>query len=98
MLAFLLPVAALAISPQALIVHDGTAGIEADALGNLTTHLAASYFVTPSGGVPGGGLAGYKQIWDILMAYLAAPVPVGGLPAPPTLILVLLGGGGAAFS
>ncbi len=51
---------------NALIVHDGTPGIEADALGNLTAKLtAASFVVTPSVGVPGGSLATFKEIWDI---------------------------------
>lgn len=51
---------------NALIVHDGTPGIEADALGSLTTLLTGNGFaVTPSVGVPGGPLGGYNQIWDI---------------------------------
>jgi hypothetical protein len=51
---------------NALIVQDGTAGIEADALANLTTHLtAATFVVTNSVGVPAGSLATYQQIWDI---------------------------------
>jgi hypothetical protein len=51
---------------NALIVQDGTPGVEADALGNLTAKLvAASFTVTPSVGVPGGSLATYQQIWDI---------------------------------
>jgi hypothetical protein len=51
---------------NALIVHDGTPGIEADALANLTTHLVGKGFtVTPNVGVPAGSLATYQQIWDI---------------------------------
>ena len=51
---------------NALIVHDGTLGTEADALGNLTGKLVAKGFtVTPSVGVPDGSLTGYQQIWDI---------------------------------
>jgi hypothetical protein len=51
---------------NALIVQDGTAGIEADALGNLTAKLtAATFVVTNNVGVPAGSLATYQQIWDI---------------------------------
>lgn len=64
MLLLVLPSASWA--QTALIVHDGTAGIEADALGNLTAKfIGAGYAVVPSVGVPGGSLAIYKQIWDI---------------------------------
>lgn len=56
----------LCLAANALIVHDGTAGIEADALGNLTTHLIGKGFmVTPNVGIPGGSLSTYQQIWDI---------------------------------
>jgi hypothetical protein len=51
---------------NALVVHDGTPGIEADALANLTTHLVGKGFtVTPNVGVPAGSLATYEQVWDI---------------------------------
>ncbi|MCX6628320.1 MAG: IPTL-CTERM sorting domain-containing protein [Candidatus Solibacter sp.] len=53
-------------SGPALIVHDGTAGIESDVLANLTGKLtAAGYTVTANVGVPGGSLAANRQIWDI---------------------------------
>lgn len=56
----------IAASTTALIVHDGTAGIESDALGNVTAKLtAAGLTVTPSVGVPAGSLSGFAQIWDI---------------------------------
>jgi len=56
----------VAWSANALIVNDGTAGIEADALANLTAKLvAAGFTVTPNVGVPAGSLATYQQIWDI---------------------------------
>lgn len=50
---------------NALIVHDGTAGIEADALANLTGKLtAAGFTVSANVGLP-GSLAGNQQVWDI---------------------------------
>jgi hypothetical protein len=53
-------------SGPALVVHDGTPGIEADVLANVTGKLtAAGYTVSASVGVPGGSLAANKQIWDI---------------------------------
>jgi hypothetical protein len=56
----------LCLAANALIVHDGTPGIEADALGNLNAKLvAAAFTVTQNVGVPGGSLATYEQIWDI---------------------------------
>ena len=64
-LVLLLTVPGLAWAQQALIVHDGTVGIEADALSNLTTHLTANGFtVTTNVGVP-GSLAGFQQVLDI---------------------------------
>lgn len=65
-LVLLLAVPGLCLGANALIVHDGTPGIEADALTNLTTHLTgAGFTVTPNVGVPSGSLATYQQIWDI---------------------------------
>jgi len=62
----LIAVPGLCWGQNALIVHDGTPGIEADALTNLTTHLTGQGFaVTPNVGVPGGSLATYREIWDI---------------------------------
>lgn len=50
----------------ALVVHDGTAGLETNVLANLTSKLGtAGYTVTPNVGVPAGSLASYKQVWDI---------------------------------
>lgn len=78
---------------NALIVHDGTPGIEADALGNLTSHLvAATYTVTPSVGVPGGSLATYKQIWDIRFNN-TTPLT----PSDVTAYQTFLAGGGSLF-
>ncbi len=58
--------AVVTASTTALIVHDGTAGIEADVLGNVTAKMtAAGLTVTASVGVPAGSLSGYAQIWDI---------------------------------
>jgi hypothetical protein len=61
-----LAIPGLGWAQNALIVHDGTPGIEADAVGNLTTHLTGKgYVVTTNVGVPGGSLSGYRQIWDV---------------------------------
>lgn len=90
-LALVLPSACWA--QNALIVHDGTAGIEADALGNLTTKLvAAGYTVTPSVGVPGGSLATYGQVWDIRFNNTT---PLTG--ADITAYMTYLSGGGSLF-
>lgn len=78
---------------NALIVHDGTPGIEADALGNLTAKLvAASFVVTPSVGVPGGSLATYQQIWDIRFNN-TTPLTAGDS----TAYMTYLQGGGNLF-
>lgn len=78
---------------NALIVHDGTPGIEADALSNLTAKLvAASFTVTPSVGVPGGSLATYQQIWDIRFNNTT---PLSG--SDNTAYLTYLQGGGNLF-
>jgi hypothetical protein len=53
-------------SLNALIVNDGTIGLEVDVTTNLSAKLVtAGYTVTTSTGVPGGSLAGYQQIWDV---------------------------------
>ena len=53
-------------SLQALIVNDGTAGLETNVTTNLSADLVlAGYAVTTNVGVPGGSLAGYSQVWDI---------------------------------
>ena len=55
-------------SQTALIVHDGTAGIEADAVGNLSAKLvAAGYTVTTNSasGLPSVPVTGYRQVWDV---------------------------------
>jgi hypothetical protein len=53
-------------SSALLVVHDGTAGTEADALANLTSiATSAGFTVTPSVGVPAGSLSAYSQVWDI---------------------------------
>jgi hypothetical protein len=58
--------AVVTASTAVLIVHDGTAGIEAEVLANLTSIMtAATLTVTPNVGVPAGDLSGYAQIWDI---------------------------------
>ena len=55
-----------AASGPTLVVHDGTAGIEANVVTNLSGKLtAAGYTVTSNVGVPSGSLATYKQIWDV---------------------------------
>ncbi len=53
---------------NSLIVWDGTAGLQQStviALSNAFAAATPSYSVTTSVGVPGGSLAGYKQIWDV---------------------------------
>jgi hypothetical protein len=78
---------------NALIVHDGTPGIEADVLGNLTAKLAAATFtVTPSVGVPGGSLATYTQVWDIRFNN-TTPLTGGDIAA----YITYMAGGGSLF-
>ncbi len=92
-LVFLLAVPGLCWAQNALIVQDGTAGIEADAMGNLTAKLtAAGYTVTNNVGVPGGSLATYGQIWDIRFNN-TTPLT----PADITAYTTYLAGGGALF-
>jgi hypothetical protein len=78
---------------DALIVHDGTPGIEADVLANLTTKLVtAGYAVTPAVGVPGGALGTYSQIWDVRYNN---PTPLSA--GDRTAYLTYLQGGGSLF-
>ena len=89
----LLAVPGVCWAQNALIVQDGTAGIEADAMGNLTTKLtAAGYTVTNNVGVPGGSLAGYGQIWDIRFNNTT---PLSGPDV--TAYTTYLAGGGSLF-
>lgn len=91
--ALLFSTSGVGIAANALIVHDGTAGIEANALGNLSTLLtAATFTVTPSVGVPGGSLAGYQQIWDIRFNNTT---PLSGSDI--SAYLTFLSGGGSLF-
>jgi hypothetical protein len=53
-------------SGPALVVHDGTAGLEANVVSNLSSKLtSAGYTVSTNVGVPAGSLATYKQVWDV---------------------------------
>jgi hypothetical protein len=84
----------LAAPPAALIVHDGTAGIEADALANLTTHLTARGFVvTANVGLPGGSISGFRQIWDIRFNN-TTPLSAGDIAA----YVSYMAGGGSLFA
>jgi hypothetical protein len=50
----------------ALVVHDGTVGLEASVVTALSAKLAAAgYSVSTNVGVPGGSLSANKQIWDV---------------------------------
>ncbi|MBF0549694.1 MAG: IPTL-CTERM sorting domain-containing protein [Deltaproteobacteria bacterium] len=78
---------------NALVVHDGTAGTNADILANLTAKLiAAAYVITPNVGVPGGPLGGYQQIWDIRYSNVT-PLSGGDIIA----YVAYLNGGGSLF-
>jgi hypothetical protein len=78
---------------NALIVHDGTAGTEADVLANLTAKLvAAAFTVTPNVGVPGGSLATYQQVWDIRFNN-TTPLTAGDI----TAYVTYMNGGGRLF-
>ncbi len=79
---------------SALIVHDGTAGLEANVVANLTAHLTAATFttITPNVGVPAGSLAGYDQIWDIRFNN-TTPLSASDMAAYTTY----LAGGGSLF-
>jgi hypothetical protein len=88
-----LSVPGVGLAANALVVHDGTAGLEANVLLNLTTKLtAATFTVTPNVGVPGGSLAGYQQIWDIRFNN-TTPLTAGDMTAYSTF----LQGGGSLF-
>jgi len=82
-----------AASGPALVVHDGTAGLEADVVSNLTGKLvAAGYTVTPNVGVPAGSLASFKQIWDVRFNN---PTPLTGPDI--TAYVGYMAGGGSLF-
>ena len=58
--------AVVTASTDVLIVHDGTAGIEADVVANLSAIVtAAGLTPTTSVGIPAGSLSGFAQIWDV---------------------------------
>jgi len=85
--------ACYAAGGPALVVQDGTAGIEASALTNLTTHLTtAGYTVTNNVGVPTGSLATYKQIWDIRYN-TTTPLSASDI----TAYVAYMAGGGSLF-
>jgi hypothetical protein len=87
-----LGLSSIAFGQTALIVHDGTAGIEADVLGNLTAKLVAhGYTVTPNVGVPAGPLV-YGQVWDIQFNN-TTPLTPGDI----TTYTTYLAGGGHLF-
>jgi hypothetical protein len=91
LVAALLPVTAWA--QNALIVHDGTAGLEANVVTNLSGKLvAAGYAVTTNVGVPGGSLAGYGQIWDVRFNN-TTPLSAGDI----TAYVTYMAGGGSLF-
>jgi hypothetical protein len=78
--------AVVTASTAALIVHDGTAGVEADVLGNLTTIMAAAGLtVTANVGIPAGDLSGYAQIWDIRYTN-ATPLTAGDITSYTTYL------------
>lgn len=55
----------VAHAANVLIVHDGTVGLEANVVTNLSAKLVThGDTVTTNVGVP-GSLAGYQQVWDI---------------------------------
>jgi hypothetical protein len=83
----------LAAPQSALIVHDGTLGIEADALANLTTHLTAhGIVVTANVGLPGGSISNFRQIWDIRYDN-STPLSAGDI----TAYVNYMAGGGSLF-
>ena len=80
-------------SGAALIVHDGTAGTEADVMANMSGKLTtAGYTVSTSVGVPGGSLAANHQIWDIRFNN-TTPLSAGDI----TAYVTYLAGGGSLF-
>jgi len=93
MLVLPLMLSSAAWGANALIVQDGTAGIEADALGNLTAKLTgAGFTVTNNVGVPAGSLATYEQIWDIRFNN-TTPLSAGDI----TAYITYMAGGGNLF-
>jgi hypothetical protein len=76
-----------------LIVHDGTAGLEANVLANLTTHLTtAGNTVSANVGVPAGSLAANRQIWDIRFNN-TTPLSASDI----TAYITYMAGGGSLF-
>lgn len=93
--ALLLPLTlpSLCWAANALIVNDGTAGLETTVTTNLSGKLvAAGYVVTTSVGVPGGSLATYSQIWDIRFNN-TTPLTGGDI----TAYITYMSGGGSLF-
>ncbi len=83
----------LAAPGTAVIVHSGSGGPEADALANLTTHLNARGFVVTAGvGLPGGGISGVGQVWDIRYNN-TTPLSAGDI----TAYVNYMAGGGSLF-
>lgn len=77
----------------ALVIHDGSAGVQADVVANVSNKLAdAGYTVTTSVGAPGGGLAGYEQVWDVRVDWTLLLTG-----AEMTACLSYLNGGGSLF-
>jgi len=61
----LLAISSISSAQNALIVHDGTPGMEANIVAALSSKLTAhSFTVTTNVGVP-GSLTGYQQVWDL---------------------------------
>jgi hypothetical protein len=93
LLALTLPGFCWGPSLNALIVNDGTTGLEVDVTSNLSAKLVtAGYAVTVNTGVPGGSLAGYQQIWDVRYNNTT---PLTGSDI--TAYVTYLAGGGSLF-
>ena len=87
------PALSLAAGGPVLVVHDGTARIEADVVRNLSRKLAAAgYTVCKNVGVPRAGLAVNKQIWDVRFNN-STPLSPGDINA----YLAYLASGGSLF-
>jgi hypothetical protein len=92
-LALLAPVMTWAATGPVLIVHDGTAGLEANVVTNLSGKLTtAGYTVSTNVGLPGGSLAANKQIWDVRFN-TTTPLTGGDISA----YVTYLAGGGSLF-
>jgi hypothetical protein len=88
-----LPSLCYGVPQPALVVWDGTAGLDTSVLGNLTTQLTtAGFTVTPNVGVPAGSLAAYKEIWDVRYNN-TTPLTASDI----TAYVGYLAGGGALF-